>query len=964
MPPRRLLCALTSILGVLFLSATTADAAAGHRRALARTPAPAPSVQQRAALVRRLTGLTLGQVRSADACSSPTPGRASCDAHVLVNRATGRRIHPRRPTAAVAMPMSATSNHPPPPVPGTATAGTAAWLQQAYDLTALSASAGTGDTVAIVDAYGDPTAEDDLNAFRVHNGLGACTTASGCLQIVDQNGGTSLPADPPRDKRGWLTETALDLAAVSSLCPNCKIVLVEAADDGTDNLATAQATAAASAAKQISDSWTSVSSQPPDPSGYVFQGVATIASTGDNGTSGSGGDDYPAALPGVTAAGGTTLTAASSGARGYAEAAYSGAGSGCDVAEQPPSYQTGMTCAGRAYSDVSADADPATGLEIYSTADRGWEVVGGTSLSAPLIAAFEAVTGQPDTTPAWAYQDAGLLTPYGPDLLNDPASGSNGSCAIAYICTATAGYDGPTGAGSISGQVVSGAPGIGGPTVNSGTGYAETVNVDSATLTGGVYPNGNDTTYYWQYGTGTSYGEQTTPVDVGNGTAAVPVTDTLPNLTPDTTYHYRLVATNSAGTQPGYDYAFTTPGPPQNTTAPAVTGTAMQGQGLVASTGTWTSSGQPTFTYQWIHSADGGVSWSPIGQATTATYTPGAADIGVLLAVTVTASDTYGATSATSAIAGPVQSGAPRLITPPSVTGRAACGQTLTTTTGTWNPAAFSFAYQWQRSSDNGATWTSIATGPTYTLAGSDAGAELRATVSATNAYGSQPATTAATAPVAACPSQIQTPQGNGAVSPPPPPAAAPAVLAAPAIVGGPRVGATVRVTGGRYAGATSVTVELLRCAQRCVALPLRGFTYRLRPADAGAYLRVQVTLHGPGGTTVAVTAPVGPVASTTTGLALVGRAGHLTLRSRRGVLALGRLTLVQAHTAAERRTPSTLVTLTRPSHSRQSVRVWACTVRAGSISCTAPRPLRARTTFRLSLPAGARVELIAVAGR
>ena len=127
-----------------------------------------------------------------------------------------------------------------------------------------------------------------------------------------------------------------------------------------------------------------------------------------------------------------------------------------------------------------------TGLKIYDSGNGGWLLMGGTSLATPLIAAYYAITGLSATTPQWAYASSALL--------NDPASGSNGSCAqsILYICNAGVGYDGPTGVGSISGAVVAGAPGIGGPSVGPGTNNTYTQGATSidATLTGGIYPNG------------------------------------------------------------------------------------------------------------------------------------------------------------------------------------------------------------------------------------------------------------------------------------------------------------------------------------------------------------------------------------------------------------------------------------------------------------------------------------------
>ena len=251
---------------------------------------------------------------------------------------------------------------------------------------------------------------------------------------------------------------------------------------------------------------------------------------------GSGYSNYPAAFAAVTAAGGTSLAAASDGTspRGFTESAWSvgadgsAAGSGCDVKVAKPSYQSDIGCAGRAYSDLSADADPQTGLLVYDSGQGGWAVIGGTSLASPLIAGYLAAAGITAATPQWAYAKSALL--------NDPTSGWNGTCAtaISYICTAGPGYDGPTGIGSISGAVALGAPGIGGPSIGSGTSstYVASVGSQTAVLQAGVYPNGLDTSYWWEYGTTTAYGQRTATADIGSGQAPVPVSAELGGLAP------------------------------------------------------------------------------------------------------------------------------------------------------------------------------------------------------------------------------------------------------------------------------------------------------------------------------------------------------------------------------------------------------------------------------------------------
>ncbi|MFL6240124.1 MAG: S8 family serine peptidase [Actinomycetes bacterium] len=315
-------------------------------------------------------------------------------------------------------------------------------IQDAYKLP--SASRGTGHTVAIVDAFNDPNAESDLQAYRTNYGLPTCTTANGCFKKVNQNGGTS--SYPPSDI-GWSAEISLDLDAASASCPNCKLLLVEATDNSFTNLETAVNKAAGLGATVISLSWGARGYDPVDAthSPYKHAGVPVFTSTGDNGY----GGQYPATSRYVIAVGGTSLTAKPSTTRGWGETVWNdtagATGSGCSTANPavaPASYDTG--CAGRAEADMSADADPLTGLRIYDTYGySGWEVFGGTSLSSPLVAGAVALRTNPSqlSTPQQVYSAAGKFF-YG------VKKGNDGTCSPAQLCTARAGWDGPTGRGT------------------------------------------------------------------------------------------------------------------------------------------------------------------------------------------------------------------------------------------------------------------------------------------------------------------------------------------------------------------------------------------------------------------------------------------------------------------------------------------------------------------------------------
>ncbi|MFI6686730.1 putative Ig domain-containing protein [Streptomyces sp. NPDC050485] len=317
-------------------------------------------------------------------------------------------------------------------------------LQSAY---ALPATAGSGATVAIVDAQDDPNAESDLATYRSQYGLPACTTANGCFKKVDQNGGTSYPTADS----GWAGEISLDVDMVSAVCPQCHILLVEATSASMADLGTAVNRAVTMGAKYVSNSYggSEDATDPTSDSSYFnHPGVAITVSSGDSGY----GVEYPAASQYVTSVGGTSLSRASN-SRGWSESVWGtssggqGAGSGCSAYDPKPSWQTDTGCSKRTVADVSAVADPATGLAVYDSYQAtGWNVYGGTSASSPIIAGVYALAGTPaaNTNPAsYPYAHASSL--------NDVTSGANGSCSPSYLCTAGPGYDGPTGLGTPNG---------------------------------------------------------------------------------------------------------------------------------------------------------------------------------------------------------------------------------------------------------------------------------------------------------------------------------------------------------------------------------------------------------------------------------------------------------------------------------------------------------------------------------
>jgi subtilase family serine protease len=313
-------------------------------------------------------------------------------------------------------------------------------LQTAYNLPSLGA--GGGQTVAIVDAYDDPSAEADLALYRSAFGLIPCTTDNGCYRKVDQWGGTAYP----KADVGWSYEISLDLDMVSAICPNCNILLVEANNSSFFNLGTGVETAVSMGANEVSNSYGGSEAFYEAlfyESYYNYSGVVITASTGDNGY----GVEIPAAFKNVVAVGGTSLTPASN-ARGWSETAWSGAGSGCSRYIGRQSWQPKGECGNkRSVADVSAVADPNTGVSVYDSYNSvgGWLVFGGTSVSSPIIASVYALAGNAAniSPPAYLYNHKYAL--------NDIIGGSNGTCKLPTMCNAVPGYDGPTGLGTPNG---------------------------------------------------------------------------------------------------------------------------------------------------------------------------------------------------------------------------------------------------------------------------------------------------------------------------------------------------------------------------------------------------------------------------------------------------------------------------------------------------------------------------------
>ena len=483
------------------------------------------------------------------ACPTPGPGEVQC--YALVDT-------PVAADGSVVQPASSTPSGFGP-----------ADLRSAYNLP--GGAAGQGLTVAVVDAYDLPSVESDLAAYRSYYKLPACTTANGCFQKVNQSG---VQGSYPTADSGWGGEIALDLDMVSAICPNCKILLVEANDAGLNNLAASVNTAVSLGAIAVSNSYggQEFSGETSYDKYYNHPGVAITVSTGDCGYECAGTQQapaYPAASPYVVTVGGTTL-ARNSSSRGWTESAWSDAGSGCSRYESKPSWQLDSGCTNRSQADVSAVADPNTGVAVYVCG--AWYRFGGTSVASPLIASVFALAGSPkaNTYPAsYLYSS--------PAALNDITSGNNdvkwNDCTIAYLCNGVAGYDGPTGLGTPNGTSAFAAPTAPAkPTNLVATGGDKQVGLTwTAPATGGSAITGYTVTE-----TEHGLGAVGCPLDDSGDTSC-----TVTGLTNGTEYTFTVHATNAQGSGPESDpsnavqpVAPAVPGKPQNVKALAGIGSA------------------------------------------------------------------------------------------------------------------------------------------------------------------------------------------------------------------------------------------------------------------------------------------------------------------------------------------------------------------------------------------------------
>jgi hypothetical protein len=539
-------------------------------------------------------------------CPPATPGRATCFALVRVPVAS------ENAAAVGAKPYTLDDGA---SESGPAGGLTPAQLASAYEYD--STEGGAGQTVAIVDAYDDPNIEKDLGKFDANYKLAECTTANGCFKKVSQTGSTT---ELPSPEAGWAVEISLDVETVHSVCPKCKILLVEANEPTDVDLGEGVDEAVKLGATEVSNSYGGPETTG-DEAAYNHPGVMIAASAGDDGYydwdevsegyAAPARPNTPASLPTVVAVGGTSLKLATNGTRASETVwndsgppsdeeefkQYSATGGGCSTLFAAPSWQldtpgwTNTACGTkRLDNDISAVADPYTGFDIYdSYEESGWFTIGGTSLSSPLVSSLYALAGGSGGV---SYPAATLYSHFGQSSLFDVTEGGNGYCDGEAVgpcgeptineeygdidcegttaCDAATGYDGPSGVGAPKGL---------GEFKSKATSL---VTQTTATLSARVNPDGQTVTECkFEYGTSTAYGSsapcKTLP---GSGSSPVEVSAKLAALTPNTEYHFRIVTKNAGGTIDGPDVTFKT----LKVAAPALETKAASAVGQTAAT--------------------------------------------------------------------------------------------------------------------------------------------------------------------------------------------------------------------------------------------------------------------------------------------------------------------------------------------------------------------------------------------
>jgi hypothetical protein len=497
----------------------------------------------RASTAAALSSLSEANYGVRNVCAPPAPGHVSCLALELVARTPLAQRHARAlEIMPGAHPLTARAAEPCEPIPTAKESCFGLRPQDLHSAYALPLDAPDTQTIALVDAYNDPSAEADLKTYDEEFGLPACTEANGCFKQVNERGEAHNPPFPTSERElsearlgsrakreeaeeaeGWTLEMSLDIESAHAVCNSCHITLVEANSTESSDMDAAEQTAASLGANEISNSWGGPECEVSSPhhciresTAFEHPGTVITASAGDSGylgwdSSQKGYAEFPASSPHVVAVGGTRLLLNKAGERegetvwnDGGPGGHGAGGGGCSVTFEAQPWQQSVAdwsrvgCArnGRAVADVSADADPYTGVAVYDSSSSEcvssyeeeingksgpelvkvvvhWCPIGGTSLASPLIAATFALAGGAHGVeyPARTLYENALDSP---GSLYDVIEGSNGECDKVFdtetaesgcksdeeasascpgllICQALAGYDGPTGLGTPDG---------------------------------------------------------------------------------------------------------------------------------------------------------------------------------------------------------------------------------------------------------------------------------------------------------------------------------------------------------------------------------------------------------------------------------------------------------------------------------------------------------------------------------
>jgi hypothetical protein len=479
------------------------------------------------------------------ACPAPAPGHAACLALRLLARTRAAREY----THPLGIIRAENAGGTAAPSPRAGELGLRP--QDLHSAYLLPADASSTQTIALVDAYNDPNAEADLKSYDAEFDLPECTKADGFKQ-VNQSGKTSPLPFPQSESsltnaktlcgegdeeacflaeeaEGWSVEISLDMETARATCQNCHIALIEADSTEYADLEAAEEAAAHLPANEISNSWGGPECIERglcagESAAFNHPGIVITAAAGDYGYLNwleepqSPYPDFPSDLPQVIAVGGTRLSPLSESGSWTGESVWNdggetagghkdgfgAGGGGCSTQFTADSWQKAVSdwsqvgCGSkRAVADVSADADPYSGVAIYDSSEEcttpyleevesggkketveqvldDWCTIGGTSLASPLVASIYALAGGAHGVkyPARTLYENAIESP---TALHDVTEGSSGKCASPFlevetgespctsteeaeascsarlICLAAGGYDGPTGLGTPDG---------------------------------------------------------------------------------------------------------------------------------------------------------------------------------------------------------------------------------------------------------------------------------------------------------------------------------------------------------------------------------------------------------------------------------------------------------------------------------------------------------------------------------